>query len=135
MIFISYSHIDADSCRDLVRMAAPLIKYGGMQMFSDSDIAAGTSWPSTIQKALDKAAVAVLLVSRYFLESRFIMETEFAVHSQGAQGPRIRGDLGIGFRLPLQENTSGANPGRAFDGYTAGGDVEGGPKHGFEEYL
>lgn len=57
-------------------MAAPLTKFGGMQVFSDSDIAAGASWPSTIQKALDKAVVAVLLVSRHFLKSSFIMDVE-----------------------------------------------------------
>ena len=57
-------------------MAAPLTKYCGMQIFSDSDIAAGASWRSTIQKSLDKSVVAVLLVSRHFLKSKFIMEIE-----------------------------------------------------------
>jgi hypothetical protein len=76
MIFVSYSHADAGWCKDLVIMAAPLVRYGGMQYFADTDIAAGSSWPSTIHKALDKAAVAVLLVSRHFFASQFIMQTE-----------------------------------------------------------
>src|ERR1051326_8121963 len=76
MIFVSYSQVDAKYCQDLLTMAAPLTKYGGMQIFSDADIAAGASWPSTIQKSLDKASVAVLLVSRHFLRSRFIMDIE-----------------------------------------------------------
>src|SRR5947209_13817436 len=61
MIFLSYSHADARWCQELLTMAAPLTKYGGMQIFSDSDIRAGASWRSTIQKALDQATVAVLL--------------------------------------------------------------------------
>jgi len=57
-------------------MTAPLQKYGGITVWSDADIAAGSNWPSTIQKSLDKAAVAVLLVSRHFLRSPFIMNVE-----------------------------------------------------------
>lgn len=57
-------------------MAAPLTTYGGMQIFSDADITAGAAWNSTIRKALDKATVAVLLVSQHFLKSPFIMEVE-----------------------------------------------------------
>jgi hypothetical protein len=68
-------------------MAAPLTRYGGLQMFSDSDITAGASWRSTIQKSLDKSVVAVLLVSRYFLESKFIMEVElpYILKARGAR--------------------------------------------------
>src|ERR1700682_4984241 len=76
MIFVSYSQIDAKWCQDLLTMAAPLTRYEGVQIFSDAEIAAGASWPPTIQKALDKASVAVLLVSRHFLASRFIMDVE-----------------------------------------------------------
>jgi hypothetical protein len=76
MIFISYSHRDQKWCEELLTMAAPLTKFGGMQGFSDSDIGDGADWPSTIQKALDKAVVAVLLVSRHFFNSPFIMDVE-----------------------------------------------------------
>jgi hypothetical protein len=76
MIFVAYSHRDADWCEEVVTMAAPLMRYGGLQSFSDSDIAAGSAWRSTIRKALDKSAAAVLLVSRHALSSKFIMDTE-----------------------------------------------------------
>ena len=75
MIFISYSHVDAKWCNDLQTMAAPLKNYD-IQVFSDAGIAPGASWPSTIQESLDKATVAVLLVSRHFLEARFIKDIE-----------------------------------------------------------
>jgi len=76
MTFVSYSHRDLEWCQDLLVMAAPLMKYGSIQFFSDSDIAAGSAWRTTIQKNLDKTVVAVLLVSRHFLKSPFIMDTE-----------------------------------------------------------
>jgi hypothetical protein len=75
MIFVSYSHPDTEWCTDLLTMAAPLMKQG-IQFFADPDIAPGAAWRSTIEKALDSAAVAVLLVSRHFLHSTFIMGTE-----------------------------------------------------------
>jgi hypothetical protein len=76
MIFIRYSHKDAQWCEDLLTMAAPLSKYGGMQIFSDADIVAGASWRSTIRQYLDKTTVAVLLVSQHFLNSPFITDVE-----------------------------------------------------------
>lgn len=76
MIFLSYSHRDSKWSEDLLAMAAPLQKYGGITVWSDADIAAGSKWRSTIQNSLDKAAVAVLLVSRHFLKSEFIMNVE-----------------------------------------------------------
>ncbi len=44
--------------------------------FTDRNIVAGEDWRSAIQNALDRTAVAVLLVSRHFLKSKFIIERE-----------------------------------------------------------
>jgi phosphatidylserine/phosphatidylglycerophosphate/cardiolipin synthase-like enzyme len=76
MVFISYSHVDTKWLTDLLTMAAPFVKFGGMRTFSDADIGTGASWRSTILKALDEASVAVLLVSPYFFNSAFIMDVE-----------------------------------------------------------
>ncbi|MGO9201282.1 MAG: toll/interleukin-1 receptor domain-containing protein [Limisphaerales bacterium] len=76
VIFISYSHADAAWRDDLHRMAAPLKRYGGIQLWSDADIEAGSKWRSNIQDSLDKASVCVLLVSPHFLASKFISEVE-----------------------------------------------------------
>jgi TIR domain len=76
MLFISYSHVDSEWTRDILTMAAPLTRYGGVQAFSDSDIDAGANWRSTIRTMLNKATVALLLVSRHFLSSKFIMDEE-----------------------------------------------------------
>ena len=91
MIFVAYSHVDMEWCDDLLTMAAPLTRYGGLQIFSDTDIAAGALWRSTIQKSLDKATVAVLLVSRHFLESKFIMDVElpYILNARNARGLQV----------------------------------------------
>jgi len=91
MIFISYSHNDSKWSEDLLTMAAPLQKYGGITVWSDADIAAGSKWRSTIQSSLDKAAVAVLLVSRHFLKSEFIMNVEFPyiLRARESRGLRV----------------------------------------------
>ena len=88
MIFVGYSHVDAKSCQDLLAMAAPLTKYQGMQIFSDADIPTGASWRATIQKSLEKATVAVLLVSRHFFTSRFITDVElpYILKARNARG-------------------------------------------------
>src|ERR1700680_2503727 len=76
MVFISYSHVDTKWLTELLTMAAPFVRFGGMRTFSDADIGTGASWRANILKALDEALVAVLLVSPYFLKSPFIMDVE-----------------------------------------------------------
>jgi hypothetical protein len=76
MIFVAYSHVDDGWRKDLCTMAAPLRKYGGLQPYSDRDIKPGGNWREEINKFLSSATVAVLLVSRHFLASKFIMEVE-----------------------------------------------------------
>lgn len=76
MIFVAYSHRDEAWLNELRTMAAPLRKYGGLQPFSDKDIKTGADWRQAIKKFLDNAAIAVLLVSRHFLDSQFIIDEE-----------------------------------------------------------
>ncbi len=76
MVFISYSHVDTKRLTDLLTMAAPFVKFGGMRTFSDADIGTGASWRSNILRALDQSSVAVLLVSPYFFNSAFIRDVE-----------------------------------------------------------
>lgn len=76
MIFVAYSHKDAKWLNELEIMAAPLKKYGGLRPLSDKDIKTGADWRKSIDSLLNNAAVAVLLVSRHFLNSSFIMDVE-----------------------------------------------------------
>jgi TIR domain len=76
MIFVSYSQDDRKFCDAFIRMASPLTRYGGIRLWSDSDIQAGKSWKKEIDKALDATSVAVLLVTDSFLDSHFIQTVE-----------------------------------------------------------
>jgi hypothetical protein len=76
MIFISYSHDDRHLCDEFIKMAAPLIRYTGVSMWSDADIQPGRDWKKAIDEALNSTSVAVLLVSKAFLASHFIQSKE-----------------------------------------------------------
>lgn len=74
--FISYSHGD-NLWLDRIRVhLAPLVHCTSDLIWVDSMIEPGERWPDAIHAALERAKVAVLLVSPDFLNSWFIMENE-----------------------------------------------------------
>lgn len=54
----------------------PLEKQGLLDVWDDTRIKAGDKWKDAITIALDKAAIAILLVSADFLASDFIVDNE-----------------------------------------------------------
>jgi len=89
MIFVAYSRQDKKWLDELCTMAAPLKKYGGLRPYSDKDIKPGQDWRPEIDKFLGEAAVAVLLVSRHFLASKFIMEVELPAILKARKARRL----------------------------------------------
>lgn len=85
MIFISYSHSDRTVCEEFVTMVAPLTRYGGVKLWSDADIQPGKKWQAAIDKAMKETSVAVLLVSKAFLASRFIQTKELPYFLEAAE--------------------------------------------------
>jgi len=75
-LFISYSHKDKEYLDRLLVHLRPLVKAGLIEEWNDTQIAAGTNWKEEIDKALHKAAAAVLLISADFLASNFIVDHE-----------------------------------------------------------
>lgn len=75
-LFISYSHKDKEYLDRLLVHLRPLEKAGLIEAWNDTRIAAGEKWKEEIEKALQKAAVGVLLVSADFLASNFIVDNE-----------------------------------------------------------
>jgi hypothetical protein len=85
-VFVCYAHADnsasdprlrwLDRFLDFLRL---LLRYEGLATWSDRDIKAGESWHELIQTQLNRAKVAVLLVSPAFLASDYIARSEIPV--------------------------------------------------------
>lgn len=75
-VFVSYSHADSDYLARLKVHLRPFEYQGLVELWSDSRIRPGGRWKREIAEAIDRAAVAVLLVSADFLASDFIAKNE-----------------------------------------------------------
>lgn len=75
-IFFSYSHKDKKWLGKLKTMLAPGLKGRNLLAWDDAMIKPGSKWKDEIDAALQKARVAVLLVSSDFLNSQFIANNE-----------------------------------------------------------
>lgn len=75
-VFISYSHQDEDWKDRVVGHLQVLGIHDDLEIWDDRRIERGDDWLPEIQGAMDRAAVAVLLISKGFLTSRFIQGTE-----------------------------------------------------------
>jgi tetratricopeptide (TPR) repeat protein len=75
-VFICYSHENAQQLARLQVHLAPLEREGIIDLWNDTNIAAGVVWKDAIFTALKAAKVAIILVSADFLASDFIIEHE-----------------------------------------------------------
>ncbi len=75
-VFVSYSHKDREFLDCLVAQLKTLEKAGLLDVWVDTRIDAGEKWYPEIETAMKSAAVAVCLVSEYFLSSDFCTKEE-----------------------------------------------------------
>lgn len=90
-VFLSYSHYDREFVDRLLIHLKPLEKEGLIDLWVDTRLRAGDKWKKEIEKALDRASVAILVVSADFLASDFITENELPPILRNAEekGTRI----------------------------------------------
>ncbi|WP_020394300.1 SUMF1/EgtB/PvdO family nonheme iron enzyme [Thiolinea disciformis] len=75
-IFISYSHHDEPWKDALVRQLKVLQWHGEFAIWDDRQIEVGSNWLPAIEHAIERARVALLLVSSDFLTSEFVTRQE-----------------------------------------------------------
>jgi WD40 repeat protein len=86
LVFLSYSHEDRDWQRRLTVMLAPVVREGLLEVWADDHIRVGDEWRRSIDDAVARARVGLLLVSAHFLASRFVMEEELpALRAHGVR--------------------------------------------------
>ncbi|HET6454851.1 MAG TPA: TIR domain-containing protein [Armatimonadota bacterium] len=90
-VFISYSHHDREYLDRLLVHLKPLEREGLVDLWVDTRLKAGDRWKKEIEKALNRATVAILLVSADFLASDFITGNELPPILRNAEetGTRI----------------------------------------------
>lgn len=89
-VFVSYAHEDRKWANELVTFMAPWIRDKRVDLWDDSRIQAGDAWQTQIQKAMEEATVAVLLVTKDFLASDFITKHELPVLLKRARQNQVR---------------------------------------------
>jgi len=75
-VFVSYSHLDKAWLDDLKRHFKPLIRDGNIDFWDDSRIEPSQKWKKEIEVAINRAKVAILLISADFFASDFIDSDE-----------------------------------------------------------
>ena len=75
-VFISYSHKDEAWKDRLVGHLRVLQFEGELEVWDDRRIEAGDEWRPEIEQAIDHATLAILIISKSFLTSKFIRERE-----------------------------------------------------------
>ena len=89
-VFVSYAHKDRRWADELVTFLAPWIRDKRVDLWDDSRIQLGENWQTEIQKAIEGATVAVLLVTKDFLASDFIADYELPVLLDRARKKQVR---------------------------------------------
>ena len=75
-VFISYSKKDMAWRERVQAFLETLETWGDAEVWADDRIDAGEDWYQEIQKAIDRSAVAVLILTKDFLRTEFIAKQE-----------------------------------------------------------
>lgn len=84
-VFISYSHKDSAFLERLLIHLKPLERQGLVDTWVDTRLRAGDRWKDTIESELERARIAILMVTADFLASDFIVNNELPPILSNAQ--------------------------------------------------
>src|SRR3712207_2094838 len=76
LVFISYSRADTAWLRVFEVMLNPLARNRGLEVWSDDRMVVGEEWRPQLADAINRASLALVLVSGELLASPFIMKEE-----------------------------------------------------------
>jgi hypothetical protein len=124
-VFISYSHKDEVWLEQLRTHLAPLERQNIVKVWADTDIRVGSQWKADIDKALERARVAVLLVSPNFLASDFIANDELPPILEAAKNNELRifwiaVSASVYQSTPINHYQAAHNPDKPLDMLSAG---------------
>ena len=86
MVFVSYSREDEQWRRRFVEMLKPLVRERRLEVWCDERMVVGYEWRPQLAEAIARSRAALLLVTRTFLASDFIMDQELpALIEHGVQ--------------------------------------------------
>lgn len=89
-VFVSYAHSDKALFDALMIHLKPFVRNKAISLWSDTQIGVGDRWRDQIEEALNRAKVAILLVSPAFLASDFIAENELPVILRAVESRELR---------------------------------------------
>lgn len=89
-VFISYSHLNED-WKNRVVSQLKVLSGEGLEVWDDRRIKAGDTWYAEIDAALKGCDIALLLISKEFLTSQFILQEEIPklLQRRDAEGIRL----------------------------------------------
>jgi O-acetyl-ADP-ribose deacetylase (regulator of RNase III) len=89
-LFVSYCHADKEHLKELEVHLKPLERTNRLKYWADTNLRGGDYWSAEIDRAIEAANVAVLLVSPHFLASDFIMGKELPALLQAHESRGLR---------------------------------------------
>ena len=86
-VFVAYSHANEAELQELLQVLLPLAGDGTIDLFHDAQIPSGSYWEEVLQKELGRAQIAVLLITKPFLDSPYCKHVEAAALRNRSRRP------------------------------------------------